>query len=369
MGSVDVLCYSHKEENADQMVTLPANYLRTIINRRTGLYYKILFVLRSMFRMVAGRCCYEKDGELSDYVIDLLSRKAYDLILVRYMQTLYAAGLERVPEVVVDIDDIPWMAFNACVTSLYKWPVSCICKWMESNIRTHFARVVEQGNLCFVSNQEQITFPQLVFLPNIPAVGQVDEYLPFQKKCNILLFVGLMGYSANYKSIDHFVSDIWPLIKRRVPDAVLRIAGRDLPAKYEHKWKDCPGVQVLGFVDKISDEYLHAKVFISPLTIGGGTNIKILEAMKYGLPIVATSFSVRGYSTFIQNGGNILIADDDAPFAEKCTELLENGELNERISIKSRLSVDHIYSYENFKKIIMTHIFQKDGEQEMGRVL
>ena len=355
LGSVDVVCFSHKEEVGNMTLLPTANYLKTVIEKRPNLIHKITFVFNSIFRIISNKCCYAKNKELSAYVQSQTAKNSYDLIFVRYMKTLYATGLENKLNIALDIDDLPHQAFNACVTSLYKWPISAFCKLIESNIHKHFF-LIKHRNIYFVSNREQAILPRLIFLPNIPIVSPVDKYLSFEEKENLLLFIGLMEYSANYLSIDHFITHIWPLVKKRVPDAILRIGGRDLSIRYKNKWNKYPDVQILGFVNDIRAEYLRAKIFISPKMIGGGTNIKILEAMKYACPTVATSFSIRGYTTFIKQGYNILIADKDTLFADYCVNMLTDKDLNAQISRNAKLSVNKTYSYANFKDIVTSNI-------------
>jgi len=91
-----------------------------------------------------------------------------------------------------------------------------------------------------------------------------------------------------------------------------------------------PGVEVTGSVADVRPYYEEATVFIVPLRLGGGTRLKIIEAMAMGLPAVSTTVGAEGLS--VQPGEDILIADDPASFIESVLRLLADAELRERIA-------------------------------------
>ncbi len=352
IGEVDVITIGPNREVENK--TLPCNNLGTIIVKSDLLYkYKEAFVVFIKCLLMKEKCCYAKNRYLTKCVKDILASGNYDFVVVRYMKTVYAAGLENMSNLIVDIDDLPHLAFNACVTSVYNGFIRRICEFMEYRIESDFLKFSKKNIPMFVSDGEKILDGNMSFLPNIP----IDDdnrniYMSCSEKKNILFFVGLLSYKPNYLGLDYFIDNIWNQVIKIVPDAILKIAGKDLLPYYRKKWSLCKGIKLLGYVDDLVSEYRTSKVFISPIYTGGGTNIKILEAIKYNIPIVASPFSIRGYSSFLKNGANIFIAKDDDSFVQCIITLLQNDKLCRSISDMALKSMSKLYSYSSFCSIV-----------------
>lgn len=120
--------------------------------------------------------------------------------------------------------------------------------------------------------------------------------------------------------------------------------------------KSNPNIICTGYVEDVR-EYLHkCKVYVCPLRIGGGTRLKILEAMAAGIPIVSTSVGSEGLN--VTNNMNILIAESPEGFAKKVIDLLNNLELREKITINARRFVEENYDWESIAKRQM-EIYEK----------
>lgn len=154
-----------------------------------------------------------------------------------------------------------------------------------------------------------------------------------------VMFTGLMGYRANIDAVTHFCADIWP--KLRGPARRFDIVGKD-PAPAVRKLA-ASDVKVLGEVPEVAPFLENADVFVAPLRIGSGTRIKILEAMSFGLPVVSTSIGCMGLD--VEDGENILIADDPDAFAAATDRLLRSSELRAQIGARARARVAAQYSW------------------------
>lgn len=149
-----------------------------------------------------------------------------------------------------------------------------------------------------------------IVVPN-PAPGRRAE--PRADDGRTILFVGSFGYAPNVDGLDWFVTAIWPRIREALPDARLRVAGRDLPSRFA-ALAGMPGVEALGSVDHLGPLYSSAMLAIAPLRAGGGTRIKLIEAAALGVPIVSTRLAARGLSFGTPRG--MWIADAASDFAE-----------------------------------------------------
>jgi glycosyltransferase involved in cell wall biosynthesis len=143
----------------------------------------------------------------------------------------------------------------------------------------------------------------------------------------VIVFVGSMDWEANIDGVDYFCRDVWPQVKRAVPDATLRLVGRNPHARVS-RWAD-DSIMITGTVASVVEHYEAAMVNIVPLRIGGGTRLKIYEAMAMGKATVSTSIGAEGLD--VEDGRDILIADDADEFARAIIELVHDDARRRRI--------------------------------------
>jgi len=139
----------------------------------------------------------------------------------------------------------------------------------------------------------------------------------------LVVFTGSMDWEANIDGVEYFCREVWPRIMAVLPEARFRIVGRD-PHPRVRKLA-CESVEVTGTVPSVLEHLREAAVFVVPLRIGGGTRLKIYEAMATGKAVVSTSVGAEGLD--VQHERDILLADDPATFAEYVVRLLRDAEI------------------------------------------
>lgn len=160
-----------------------------------------------------------------------------------------------------------------------------------------------------------------------------------------LVFVGSMDWMPNVDGIRWFVSEVLPLIHREIPDCTLAIAGRRPGEEIVAIGRQDSRVHVSGTVPDIRPYLWGAKVSIVPLRIGGGTRLKIYEAMAAGVPVVSTSIGAEGLD--VHPPLDIRLADSPAAFASECVSLLKDSQERRQISEAGRQLVEYSYSWEH----------------------
>jgi len=135
-----------------------------------------------------------------------------------------------------------------------------------------------------------------------------------------ILFLGSMDWEANIDGVDYFCQEIWPSIKAAVPNAKFSIVGRNPPARI-NRWAS-EDIEITGRVNSVVPYLKRAAVFVVPLRIGGGTRLKIYEAMAAGKAVVSTSVGAEGLD--VTHGKDILLADDSESFSKAVVELLRD---------------------------------------------
>lgn len=137
-----------------------------------------------------------------------------------------------------------------------------------------------------------------------------------------ITFVGGLHWPPNADGMRWFLQQIWPQIHQEVPDALLTVVGKDPPADLQRIAADLPKVEVTGYAADLTPYLADTAVFIVPLRAGGGMRVKILDAWKWGLPVVSTAIGAEGLC--FTPGRDALIADSAADFATATLHLLRD---------------------------------------------
>jgi polysaccharide biosynthesis protein PslH len=156
----------------------------------------------------------------------------------------------------------------------------------------------------------------------------------------IVLFLGSMDWEPNIDGVQYFCDEMWPAIKAAVPGARFQVVGRNPVASVQRLASD--SIEVVGTVPSIL-EYLHrAAVVVVPLRIGGGTRLKIYEAMGAGKAVVSTTIGAEGLD--VHDGRDILLADTPASFIDSVTRVLTDAVLRRRLEDEA-LALASLYDW------------------------
>jgi len=154
-----------------------------------------------------------------------------------------------------------------------------------------------------------------------------------------LVFTGSMDWLPNEDGMTYFCRDILPRVRRIEPDATLSIIGRS-PTPAVKRLAEIAGVEVTGRVDDVRPHVARGAVYIVPLRIGGGTRLKIFEAMSMAKAVVSTTVGAEGLP--VTAGRDIVIADEPARFAQAIVHLIRDESARRAIEAAARLLVvDH----------------------------
>jgi glycosyltransferase involved in cell wall biosynthesis len=157
-----------------------------------------------------------------------------------------------------------------------------------------------------------------------------------------VVFTGSMDWEANIDGIEYFCREIWPSVRSRHPQAHFRIVGRDPHPRVRKLAND--SVEVTGTVPSVVEYLREATAFVVPLRIGGGTRLKIYEAMAMGKAIVSTTVGAEGLD--VQDGKDIFLADDAKTFSDRLILLIEDTQLRQAMG-ESAIQKAAMYDWPN----------------------
>jgi len=163
----------------------------------------------------------------------------------------------------------------------------------------------------------------------VPTGVDLSQYSPgpsATESSPLVMFVGAMDWEPNVDGMEFFCREVWPTIQAQVPGARLRIVGRN-PGKRTERLA-CDSIEVTGLVPSVVEHLRESSVVVVPLRIGGGTRLKVYEAMATGKAVVSTTVGAEGLE--VHHGEDIMIADGSQVFAQAVIMLLRNRNLRSK---------------------------------------
>lgn len=271
----------------------------------------------------------------------------YDTVVSRYITPALKMDLSGAKNLVIDFDDPVYRQSRDRRTPLiqrFTNPINKLIthRYLQRNQnRAHHYLFVSQ------QDSEHFDLPNSSILPNIPLINHHARTNHHAPESKVILFVGFLGWQPNAEGVTHFVKNVWPVIQRAHPGAILRIAGK-CPTPLQQQLQQITGCQILGFVEDLCAEYEKATFCVVPLLSGGGSNIKLPEAYAYGRAVVASRYSYAAWSDILSEGQDIHVADSPAEMAAQCVRLLRDASELQRIAHNGSAKVAKHLSFDAF---------------------
>lgn len=285
-------------------------------------------------------------SEMAEAITETLRADKYDLVIASQLQmAAYAPRFRHIPSIFEEFE-IGLFHDRAFSSDGTKLRLRYALTWFK--LRLYLSRILNTFRACTVASKREAELLQANFpayrkpISVIPNGVDLDEYRNFAppKKDNTLVFTGSFRYRANYEAMLWFVEKVFPLILQHLPDTRLFITGdhQNLPLPSQKN------ITLTGHVDNLKTLVASANVSIAPLLSGGGTRLKILEAMALGTPVVATSKGAEGLEVIA--GEHLLLADTPADFAECVIRLLADGQSNRGLAKNAFQLVQEKYNWD-----------------------
>jgi glycosyltransferase involved in cell wall biosynthesis len=286
----------------------------------------------------------------------IVREEHFDLVWVHFLNMLgllYDTGmlldeLEDVPIVLDQHNDMErfWTPENGHGTVVDRgW-----ARWNVDRVRRLRCKVLPHCDIILSVSREDAESTRRVVpdevpvwvVPNGVELGRFEENQWSPSSSHRLLFVGSMDVRMNVDAVTWFTKSIFPKLRHQVPDVQFDIVGRS-PTSDVQALANEDGVHVTGRVKGLRQYYERASIAVVPSRLGGGTKLKVPEAMAAGVPVVATSVGAQGLD--LEDETHLQIADDEEEFARSTAELLRNSDKARRIAEAARMRVEERYSW------------------------
>jgi glycosyltransferase involved in cell wall biosynthesis len=204
-----------------------------------------------------------------------------------------------------------------------------------------------RADLCLFTSEREVDLVRIVS-PNtatLAVANGVDlEYFrpePVKVEPGSIVFTGTMNYRPNADAVQHLVRDILPRVHQLRPDALLTVVGGGVPPSIQRLAG--PRVVVTGRVRDIRPFVKRAAVMLAPLRIGGGTRLKVLEALAMGKAMVSTPLGCEGIA--VKSGEHLAVADDPLNFAREVVRLLDDPAAANAMGARGRALAERHYGW------------------------
>ena len=271
------------------------------------------------------------------------------VIALTFVTAPYALAVHDVLRI-VDVDNLMWPMLQQTHRQAQD-PFGRLRSWVAyRKFRQYETWLYRQFDLSLVvSGQDRLTAVDLMGL-QLSEVGVVPngvdtcfhQPLPVEPKPNTLVYNGALTYTANYDAMDYFLREIFPLIRAQEPGAHLTITGATTNVPIAVLSVN-GHVTFSGYLKDIRPEVAGSWVCVVPLRLGGGTRLKILEAMALGIPVVSTSKGAEGLD--IETGKHLLIGDTPSEFAAQTVRVLREPGLRKSLGAQAVQLVKDRYDW------------------------
>ena len=309
------------------------------------------------WRGIAGRWPYTlaryRNRTLARTVADLASRIHPSFFFVNHLHlATYVNSMAGIPMVLREHNvEYRWMARYA--EGLPPGPRRFYAEIQTGRLRHAEIELCNRAALVLAIQEDEARLLNRVapsaLIETVPVGIDLSRFgQPNPEEPPVVLLAGAFNWVPNVDGAIRFLTEGWPRVARRFPDARLRIAGKEPPpALFQAAHR--AGVEVTGYVESMHSEFARAAVMLVPLWVGAGARVKIIEAMAAGLPIVSTSMGSEGLG--LRAGEDFLMADSPVDLGDHVITLLESKERRLAMSEIGRAIAEAKWSLETVAKL------------------
>ncbi len=327
-------------------------------NKKSGLFFYIK-LLANIFSPEPYIVTSHYSQEFETALKRLVSEQSFDVIICEWTPySQYVKNLQKVKSIIVahNIESDIWKRYYDNESNQLK----------KFYVGLQYKKLLRFEKACFkwVNGATAVSSIDASFMEKLnlhykPAVIEngVDTEFFTPSDTNIirtrLAFTGSMDWRPNQDAAEFFANEILPLLKKSIPDIEAYFVGRNPPAHIQELGK-IDGITITGMVDDVRTYIAEAALYIVPLRIGGGSRLKILEAMSMQKPIVSTTIGAEGLE--VTDNHDILIADSPQDFCDTILKALDDKPLCDKIATNGHSLVHETYKWSSIGKKLIQYL-------------
>lgn len=294
---------------------------------------------------------------MADKALSLVASGQFDLIHCEWTPYTENIGslFGRLPSVLSahNVEAQIWERYYEAETNLLK-KIYIYLQWQKL-LRYEAKAAQGYAVVTTVSEPDRAVFVKQYDCKRVTVVPNgVDEryFTPHDAeiKPGSMVFTGSMDWRPNQDGIKYFIDEIFPLIKRQIPVATFTVVGRKPPRWLMDLARRTDGVAVTGTVDDVRPYIASSALYVVPLRVGGGSRLKILEAMSMAKVVLSTTVGAEGLD--VAEGKHILLRDSAQDFADAACLVLADSNSYEDYGIAGRKLILESYTWDAIAKVM-----------------
>ena len=313
-----------------------------------GRYGMERLALRSLFRG-PYTINWLESRDYRSILTDLQQRHSFDIVHVDTISLAPYAGLFPTARTALDHHNVEshMMSRRALMERnplkrLYYWQEGVKLRRYEQRVCPNFHLNVTCSTLDAQRLATIVRTQRTIVVPN----GVDTEYfVPVDTPCerHSLIFAGGLNWYPNRNAMSFFADRVWPRLKAAVPDVTMNLIGKNPPRRFTDLARADPAFRVHGFVDDVRPYIGRAHAYICPILEGGGTKLKVLDALAMGAALVASPEACEGLD--VEHEKNVLIANSPQEYVQHLTKIFADDTLRARLGIEARNLAVERYSF------------------------
>ena len=327
--------------------------------RSGGLLSKLPLVGRPFHTVHQHLARYEVDAPFAAWLTETVCNGNYDGVVSRYLWPGAVGGLAHIRDVptLLDWDDLdhlrlkshleisPWHGIGGFVAkflTLQKLTKTCLAE----------AASYDHIWVAKTSDVASIVGKSVAVLPNIPFVDNVPERAVKLTSRTDIVFVGNLTYLPNSDALTEFLERVWPRVYADCPNARVLAIGPPPFAEIRARWERVEGVKIVGAVPSLLPYFEEAALSICPVKWGGGSNIKAIESLAYGVPCIVSPYTFSAFREHFNSATGMICAHSEEEYASACIELLRNPQRSEEMGRAGQKVARAFYSRGRFLEVV-----------------
>lgn len=357
----NITLISYYESDSElNCVKSSCEYYDKIITVKFNRKLSYLRMLRSLYKNVPSKVEFADTLAMRQAVDKEIRYGNYDVLYAHFYKTANFLFKYTNHKRLIDLCDCQYILLDRQLQKEKNFIKRLFLKYekdktlkYEKNIIKHFEKCtfISDIDRNFLTGDNKAT---TAIIPN----GVDTDFFKSSKTSyteNQIVYVGSMFSAANHDAIVYFIKNIYPLIKKSIPQITLKIVGAGPRKELLELIKYDKSVTTTGKVDDIRKYLETAELSVAPVRIAAGVQNKILETMSMGIPTITT---IEGAQGIISENNPLIIANDTNDFAQQVIYLLKNKHLRQELSLKSREFCIKNYSWNSATHLLENQLFE-----------
>jgi len=278
-------------------------------------------------------------------------REPYDVALMSHVSQWLNFGELTTAPLIVDIDNLEHLVLRGSATKTapkslrerVRRRLDLADSPRMERLERRCASAASAVTLCSELDVGRSGLPNAHVIPNGYARIQSPRRRPTPGDAPEMIFVGLLSYRPNADAVRWFAEEVVPLVRREIPGALFRIVGRG--GSELRDLGDLDGVELVGWVENLQAELDRSDLSVAPIRFGGGTRLKVTEALANRLPLVSTTIGSEGID--VVHRRHCMLADSAVDLAVACVEVLRDETLRRTLVSEGEALWEREYRWEH----------------------